>query len=153
MTAFAQAVSVRFWKHLSVKAYFIRKAADREVVGLFVAPSLITLAGLVDECCDPTLCEYTPAPMGGLMVSDVTAWKWPRPAGQEATGLEEAIFSQQWEEDIDESGSPLDWKSLAPAARRLLRALSRAQETTGPSESPDAAKSTDPASTAGQPDG
>lgn len=153
MTAFAQAVSVRFWKHLSVKAYFIRKAADREVVGLFVAPSLITLAGLVDECCDPTLCEYTLAPMGGLMVTDITASKLPRPAGQDATGLEEAIFSQQWEDDLDQASSPLDWKSLAPAARRLLRALSRAQETAEPSASLDAAKAFDPSSTAGQTDG
>ena len=127
-----------------MKAYFIRKVADREIVGLFVAPSLVTLAGLVDECCDPTLCEYTLAPMGGLIVSDVTASKWPRPAGQDATGFEEAIFSQQWEDDLDQASSPLDWKSLAPAARRLLRALSRETQTAGPAETQE---SSDPPAT------
>lgn len=119
----------------TVKTYFVRKAAGWEIVGLFVAASIVELAGLVDECCDPTLCEYAPAPSGGLMVSDVTTSKWPRPAGETATGLEEAIFSQQWEDNLDLATSARKWKPLAPAARRLLKALAGKPETVRPSGS------------------
>ena len=122
-----------------MKTYFVRKTVDWEVVGLFVAASTIELAGLVDECCDPTLCEYAHAPSGGLMVSDVTKSKWPRPAGETATGLEEAIFNQQWDDNLDHVTSTLRWKPLAPAARRLLKALTGKPETVEPSESTTAA--------------
>jgi hypothetical protein len=117
-----------------VKAYFIRKATSRETVGLFVAPSLVALAGIVDECCDPTLCEYAPAQTGGLMAADVTASTWPRPAGEAATGLEDAVLSQQWEDDLGAIDSTLQWKPLAPAAWRLLKTLTPAVEGTEPSE-------------------
>jgi hypothetical protein len=117
-----------------VKAYFIRKATSRETVGLFVAPSLVALAGVVDECCDPTLCEYAPAQTGGLMAADVTASTWPRPAGEAATGLEDAVLSQQWEDDLGAIDSTLQWKPLAPAAWRLLKTLTPAVEGTEPSE-------------------
>lgn len=117
-----------------MKAYFIRKATSRETVGLFVAPSLVALAGVVDECCDPTLCEYAPAQTGGLMAADVTASTWPRPAGEAATGLEDAVLSQQWEDDLGAIDSTLQWKPLAPAAWRLLKTLTPAVEGTEPSE-------------------
>lgn len=117
-----------------MKAYFIRKATSRETVGLFVAPSLVALAGIVDECCDPTLCEYAPAQTGGLMAADVTASTWPRPAGEAATGLEDAVLSQQWEDDLGAIDSTLQWKPLAPAAWRLLKTLTPAVEGTEPSE-------------------
>jgi len=117
-----------------VKAYFIRKATSRETVGLFVAPSLVALAGVVDECCDPTLCEYAPAQTGGLMAADVTASTWPRPTGEAATGLEDAVLSQQWEDDLGAIDSTLQWKPLAPAAWRLLKTLTPAVEGTEPSE-------------------
>ena len=117
-----------------MKAYFIRKATSRETVGLFVAPSLVALAGIVDECCDPTLCEYAPAQTGGLMAVDVTASTWPRPAGEAATGLEDAVLSQQWEDDLGAIDSTLQWKPLAPAAWRLLKTLTPAVEGTEPSE-------------------
>lgn len=79
------------------------------------------LAALVDECCDPTCCEYASAQMGGLMVMRVTAAKWPFQSSdaEAATGLEEATLSQQWEDDLS-AGSGLEWKSLASAAMRLL---------------------------------
>jgi hypothetical protein len=107
-------------------------AADGEVVGLFVAPSLVTLAGVVDECCDPTLCEYAPASMGGLMAPEATATRWPRATAAAATGLEQAIFSQQWENDLSYADNTLDWKPLATAARRLLRTLAREPVASGP---------------------
>jgi hypothetical protein len=105
-----------------VKAYFVRKTEDREVVGLFVAPSILLLAALVDECCDPTGCQYAAAPMGGLMMLDATMAEWPlqKEDGDAKTGLECATLSQQWQDDLNE-GSSLEWKSLEPAAIRLLR--------------------------------
>lgn len=118
-----------------MKAYFVRKAVDRETVGLFVAPSTVKLAALVDECCDPLLCEYAPAGTGGLMAADVTPSKWPRAAGEAATGLENAIFSQQWEDVLGSSGSPLRWKPLAPAVRGLLKALAAESAQAEPAES------------------
>lgn len=108
-----------------MKAYFVRKATDHEVVGLFVAPSVALLATVVDECCDPTSCEYAPATMGGVMVSSVTASRWPlsddSPVGR--TGLEGAVLSQQWQEDLSETYNGLEWRSLKPAVLRMLRAL------------------------------
>ena len=57
------------------------------------------------------------------MVPDVTASKWPRAAEETATGLEDAIFNQQWENDLGQATGTLRWKLLAPAARHLLKAL------------------------------
>jgi hypothetical protein len=106
----------------NVKAYFVRKTEDHEVVGLFIAPSTLFLAALVDECCDPTGCEYAPAQMGGLMVLGETTVKWPFPKADDDvnTGLESAALSQQWQDDLS-AGSSLEWRSLAAAALRLLR--------------------------------
>jgi hypothetical protein len=117
-----------------VKTYFVRKAVDCETVGLFVAPSIVKLAALVDECCDPLLCEYAPAGMGGLMAADATSSKWPRAAGEAATGLENAVFTQQWEDALGSSDIALKWKPLAPAARGLLKALAAEPAQAGPAE-------------------
>ena len=112
-----------------MKAYFVRKTADHEVVGLFVASSAALLAALVDECCDPATCDYALAPMGGLMVPAVTSARWPLAPGSspeasmQQTGLEEAVLSQQWEDDLGDADNRLEWHSLKPAALRLLRAL------------------------------
>jgi hypothetical protein len=110
---------------LSSKTYFVRKKPDNEVVGLFVAPSAVVLVALVDEHCDPTLCEYTVAPTGGLIVPTVTKAKWPMAAGRSSvsTGLEKAVLTQQWEDDLDAETTRLEWKSLEPAAGRMLRKL------------------------------
>jgi hypothetical protein len=118
-----------------VKAYFVRKAVDHETVGLFVAPSTVKLAALVDECCDPLLCEYAPAGTGGLLAMDITPSKWPRAAREAATGLENAVFSQQWEDALGPSDSPLRWKPLAPAAHSLLKALAAEPAQADPAES------------------
>lgn len=112
---------------LSLKAYFVRKAADHEVVGLFVSTSATALVALVDEHCDPTSCEYAAAIPGGLVVPAITKAKWPMKAGRSSTstGLEGAVLTQAWEDDLDAETTYLEWKSLKPASERLLRKLKR----------------------------
>lgn len=112
-----------------MKAYFVRKTPGHEVVGLFCATSAVVLASLVDEYCDPTLCEYAGAAAGGLIVPTATKAKWPRKAGRQSarTGLEEAVLTQQWEDDLDADTSFLEWKPLKPAVERMLRKLGKPQ--------------------------
>lgn len=106
-----------------MRTYFVRVAADKQVVGVFVAPSLLMLAVLVDECCDPNTCEYAPAGMGGIMVEEPTTATWPLsdPANDEqgrtqfATGLEGGALTQQWEDDLRFAPNGLVWKPLASA--------------------------------------
>jgi hypothetical protein len=113
-----------------LKAYFVRIAADQQVVGLFVAPSIAILAALVDECADPNACEYAPARMGGIMVAGKATATWPLTdavdddAGQyeNPTGIEGSVLSQQWEDDLRYIPDKLAWKPLAPAG-----ALTRAK--------------------------
>jgi len=114
---------------LSLKAYFVRKEVDNEVVGLFVAPSVATLAALVDEHCDPTSCEYAAAVAGGLVVPAVTKAKWPMKVGRSSvsTGLEEAVLTQAWQDGLDADTTDLEWASLQPAAERLLRKLGKGE--------------------------
>ena len=112
-----------------MKAYFVRKTADEEVVGLFVAPSAAVLVALVDEHCDPTLCEYAVAASGGLIVPTVTKAKWPMKTGRSSasTGLEDAVLTQQWEDDLDADRTFLEWKSLKPVVEQTLRKLGKSQ--------------------------
>lgn len=114
---------------LRLKAYFVRKATDGEVVGLFLAPSSAKLAALVDEHCDPTLCEYATAVSGGLVVPAVTRAKWPMKAGRSSTstGLEKAVLTQAWEDDLDAATSTLEWMPLQQASERLLRQLGKGE--------------------------
>ena len=108
-----------------MKAYFVRKAPDNEVVGLFVASSAVVLAALVDEHCDPMLCEFAVSAAGGLIVPAATKATWPMKAGQSSasTGLEDAVLTQQWEDDLDAETTLLEWKPLKPALERMLRKL------------------------------
>ena len=103
-----------------MKAYFVRKSADREVVGLFVAPSLILLAALVDECCDPSVCDYAAAPMGGILVPGSTQTQWPLNEDDSENGFENVALSQQWDDELREGGE-LEWKPLKAAALKMLR--------------------------------
>ncbi|WP_054313142.1 hypothetical protein [Mesorhizobium sp. 1M-11] len=103
-----------------MKAYFVRKSADCEVVGLFVAPSLVLLAALVDECCDPAICDYAAAPMGGLMVPGPSQTQWPLDEGSSETGFESVTLSQQWDDELRDGGE-LEWKPLKSAALRMIR--------------------------------
>jgi hypothetical protein len=112
---------------LSVKAYFVRKATSDEVVGFFVASSAVMLVALVDEYCDPTLCEYAIAATGGVIIPATTKAKWPMKRGRSSTstGLEEAVLTQQWQDDLDAETSFLEWKPLKPAVERMLRKLAK----------------------------
>lgn len=112
-----------------MKAYFVRKSADREVVGLFVAPSLILLAALVDECCDPAACDYAPASMGGLLVPGPTQTQWPLGEDCSESGFENVVLSQQWDDELRE-GAELEWKPLKAAALKMLREWSGANAST-----------------------
>lgn len=112
-----------------MKAYFVRKSADREVVGLFVAPSLVLLAALVDECCDPAICDYTPAPMGGVLVPGPTRTQWPLSEDGSATGFENVTLSQQWDDELHEGGE-LEWRPLKAAALKMIREWSGTSATT-----------------------
>ncbi|PLP61123.1 hypothetical protein CYK37_02200 [Mesorhizobium loti] len=103
-----------------MKAYFVRKSADREVVGLFVAPSLVLLAALVDECCDPAICDYAPAPMGGVLVPDPTQTQWPLSEDSSESGFENVALTQQWDDELREGGE-LEWKPLKAAALKMIR--------------------------------
>jgi hypothetical protein len=112
-----------------MKTYFVRKTANLEVVGLFAAPSTTVLAALVDECCDPAICEFAPASAGGIIVAQATEARWPIPDGNAATtGLENAVFNQTWEDDLSQSTSSLEWRSLSGAASSYLRSLGRAAQ-------------------------
>ena len=116
-----------------MRTYFVRVAADKQVVGLFVAPSVVMLAALVDECCDPTSCEYALAGMGGLMVERTTGATWPlsncvdRQAGKYelASGLEQGALSQQWEDDLRLAPNQLTWKRLTSAVPSIRWAVAR----------------------------
>jgi hypothetical protein len=111
-----------------LKAYFVRKTPDNEVVGLFAASSAMVLAALVDEHCDPMLCEFAVAADGGLIVPAITKAKWPMKVGRSSasTGLEHAVLTQQWEDDLDAGTTLLEWKPLKPAVERMLRKLGKA---------------------------
>ena len=89
----------------------------------------MVLAALVDEHCDPTLCEYAVAAAGGLIVPAATEARWPMTADRSSisTGLDGAVLTQQWEDDLDAETTLLEWKPLKPAAERMLRKLGKGQ--------------------------
>lgn len=60
-----------------MNVYFVRMAADRQVVGIFVAANVKELAGIVEECCSPLGTEYALMPAGGYFVEDATDASWP----------------------------------------------------------------------------
>ena len=47
--------------------YLVRIIEGHDLVGIFVAPSVLALAVLVDECTDPGSCEYQRLKPGGVM--------------------------------------------------------------------------------------
>lgn len=59
------------------KAYAVRLAQDRQVVGIFVAEDTEELAYLVDQCCDPAGTEYLRLGVGGVYVGSPTTAQWP----------------------------------------------------------------------------
>jgi hypothetical protein len=121
---------------IPMRAYFVRMTANKQVVGLFVASSVSSLAANVDECCDPESCEYAVAKTGGIMLDAPTAATWPLsdpPNGDGrgyrfATGLEGGSLSQRWEDDLRYNRDALDWKPLRSAFRRALAGGSSAPD-------------------------
>jgi hypothetical protein len=101
---------------------------DNEVIGLFAASSAAVLAAPVDEHCDPMLCEFAIAADGGLIVPAVTKAKWPMKVRRSSvsTGLQDTVLTQQWEDDLDAGTTLLEWRSLKPAVKRMLRKLGKA---------------------------
>lgn len=110
-----------------MNAYFVRLNQNDEVVGLFVARSPADLAALVDEHCDPTLCDFAAAGHGGLIVPGATRARWPMKPGKSSTstGLEKAVLTQQWQDDLDAGIGALDWQPLETASERMLRSLAK----------------------------
>ncbi len=50
-----------------MSTYLVRTIDEHDLVGIFVAPDLRTLALLIDECTDPGVCEYQRMKPGGIM--------------------------------------------------------------------------------------
>jgi hypothetical protein len=44
-----------------------------------------------------------------------------------STGLEDAVLTQQWEDDLDADRTFLEWKSLRPVVEQTLRKLGKSQ--------------------------
>ena len=57
-------------------AYLVRMIHSHELVGFFVC-ARSELESLVDQCCDPYLCEACPLPEGGIMWPGKTPNKVP----------------------------------------------------------------------------
>ena len=60
-----------------MNAYFVRMAADQQVVGIFVATNVRELTRIVEECCSPLETEHAVMPAGGYFVEDATHASWP----------------------------------------------------------------------------
>ena len=56
-----------------------------------------------------------------------TKAKWPMTAGRSSvsTGLEGAVLTQAWQDDLDAETTLLEWKPLKPAVERMLRKLGK----------------------------
>lgn len=75
-----------------MSTYLVRMAGSRELVGLFWADSLSSLAHVVDECVSPSLCEAKNIRLGGIF--------WPMPI--------EVCVPLPDESGGDDEGSQLD---------------------------------------------
>lgn len=84
-----------------MQAYAVRLHPNqphaREIVGIFVAPSLSHLFWMVDECCSPIECEYREIGSGGLFWDNYTGQTVPR------------SDQPDWENLVD------DWSPLPPS--------------------------------------
>lgn len=54
-------------------AYLVRLKNNAELVGLFVSPTVDLLWEFVDECCDPSECEFVTLPSGGIYLDQAGA--------------------------------------------------------------------------------
>jgi hypothetical protein len=53
-----------------VNCYLVRVVGSRDLVGIFVAWDIVELVLLIDECLDPSICEFTELPPGSLYWSE-----------------------------------------------------------------------------------
>ena len=86
-------------------AYLVRTSENKEMVGLFWADNKPDLAAVVDECCDPSLCEAKRLAPGGIFYGGSTECKFPIPAieKQKDESLTEfCVWLEQLRKDIGE---------------------------------------------------
>lgn len=79
-----------------MRAFLVRVIETKDLVGIFVASSVLELADLVDECCDPHMCEYVSAKSGGLYWEH-PAWEIPLPEPEDLVALDQATLTNSWE--------------------------------------------------------
>jgi hypothetical protein len=53
-----------------VNCYLVRIIGSRDLVGIFFAWDIVELVMLIDECLDPSVCEFTELPSGSLYWSE-----------------------------------------------------------------------------------
>lgn len=53
-----------------MNCYLVRIVGSRDLVGIFFAWDIIELVILIDECVNPSVCEFTELPPGSLYWSD-----------------------------------------------------------------------------------
>lgn len=53
-----------------MNCYLVRVVGSRDLVGIFVAWDIVELVLLIDECLDPSICEFTELPPGSLYWSE-----------------------------------------------------------------------------------
>lgn len=96
-----------------MQAYLVRQGSDRQVVGIFVAKDVDQLAVLIDECCDPSGCEYLPAGAGGIYQSGRTAAQFPiryigeDPHPDDGSPFVGADYTDSWHTAMDQP-----WRSV-----------------------------------------
>lgn len=102
-----------------MNAYFVRVADTHEPVGIFAARNADQLNDIVDEVCDPGICEFRPAPAGGLLVhATVTKWPLDPEDRDDATnpdfGLATAVPSESWDDVLGgfEADGEQKWRKL-----------------------------------------
>ena len=84
-----------------MNTYAVRVAHNKEVVGIFVAPNFDILAAIVDEACDPGICEWLRLGAGGYFVSDATEAQRPPCDDKDEDALSGGRLSSGWLEFMD----------------------------------------------------
>jgi hypothetical protein len=97
-------------------AYLVRAIKDHDLVGVFVAPSVLQLALLIDEVTDPEICEYQRLGSRGII--------WTGPATsvpiktsedddeitEEGIPWAEACFTEMWGSAVYDFGAKAKWR-------------------------------------------
>jgi hypothetical protein len=83
-------------------AYLVRVIHTNDLVGFFVADEPDDLLLIIDECVDPSLCEYSELPPGGIYwesrsVPVPIEWETEDPTEPDPMPWAEASLSGSWE--------------------------------------------------------